>query len=264
MGDPATTEATVPTPTWEARGNRYSSRWILPCRTRGCRCRNGHQLTVPENWDSGEGDVKLIVGVLPSRSGSDNAPIVSLEGGPGAHALDTLQFQFTEIWDPLLDDYDLIFFDQRGTGFSEPSLRCPELTNHARRRRRSIAHTCATSGFGRRGAAGDCASSSATVGSTPRSTTPSTTPGTRHDQRGSRVEDEWNLLGISYGTRLALDMMRQFPETIRSAVIDSVYPPQVDATKEQSQTFLDSFELVSAARATPSPRAPPRGTCLSG
>ncbi len=59
--------------------------------------------------------------------------------------------------------------------------------------------------------------------------------------------DEWNLLGISYGTRLALDMMRQFPETIRSAVIDSVYPPQVDATKEQSQTFLDSFELVSAA-----------------
>jgi pimeloyl-ACP methyl ester carboxylesterase len=37
----------------------------------------------------------------------------------------------------------------------------------------------------------------------------------------------WNLYGISYGTRLALTAIRDFPQGLRSVVIDSVYPPQV-------------------------------------
>ena len=191
--------------------------------------------------------MKLIVGVLPSRSGSDNAPIVYLEGGPGAHALDTLQFQFTEIWDPLLDDFDLIFFDQRGTGFSEPSLRCPELTRVTRDAEDDPSLAPAQLQALGDEALGACASGFRNRGI---DTAQYNTVNNARDADAIREAlgyDEWNLLGISYGTRLALDMMRQFPETIRSAVIDSVYPPQVDATKEQSQTFLDSFELVSAA-----------------
>jgi pimeloyl-ACP methyl ester carboxylesterase len=38
--------------------------------------------------------------------------------------------------------------------------------------------------------------------------------------------DKWNLYGISYGTRLALTAMRDFPEGLRSVVIDSVVPLQ--------------------------------------
>ncbi|MBT8240739.1 MAG: alpha/beta hydrolase [Acidimicrobiia bacterium] len=206
-----------------------------------------HRITVPENWDTGAGNVELIVGVLPSRNDSDNAPIVYLEGGPGAHALDTLQFQFADIWDPLLDEHDLIFFDQRGTGFSEPSLRCPELTRLTRDAEddpslsptqlqdlgEEALRTCAT-GFMDRGI--DIAQYS--------------TINNARDAdaiRQSLEYDQWNLLGISYGTRLALDMMRQFPDTIRSVVIDSVYPPQIEAISQESLTFLDSFESVSAA-----------------
>jgi pimeloyl-ACP methyl ester carboxylesterase len=44
--------------------------------------------------------------------------------------------------------------------------------------------------------------------------------------------DQWNLYGISYGTRLALTTMRDHPEGIRSVVIDSVYPPDVDIISE--------------------------------
>jgi pimeloyl-ACP methyl ester carboxylesterase len=35
--------------------------------------------------------------------------------------------------------------------------------------------------------------------------------------------DEWNILGISYGARLALATMRAHPEGIRSVILDSVY-----------------------------------------
>ena len=40
--------------------------------------------------------------------------------------------------------------------------------------------------------------------------------------------DQINLYGTSYGTRLALTTMRDFPQGLRSVVIDSVVPLQAD------------------------------------
>ena len=40
--------------------------------------------------------------------------------------------------------------------------------------------------------------------------------------------EQWNLYGTSYGTRLALTAMRDYPVGIRSVVLDSSYPPQAD------------------------------------
>src|SRR5262249_54154422 len=39
---------------------------------------------------------------------------------------------------------------------------------------------------------------------------------------------EWNLLGLSYGTRVALTAMRDDPEGIRSAALDSPVPLQAE------------------------------------
>src|SRR3954469_17089975 len=48
--------------------------------------------------------------------------------------------------------------------------------------------------------------------------------------------DDYNLYGISYGTRLALEVMRNHPESgLRSVVLDSTVPPEVK-----------SYERVSA------------------
>ncbi len=44
--------------------------------------------------------------------------------------------------------------------------------------------------------------------------------------------EEWNLYGISYGTRLALTVLRDHPENVRSVILDSTYPPSVDALTE--------------------------------
>jgi pimeloyl-ACP methyl ester carboxylesterase len=39
---------------------------------------------------------------------------------------------------------------------------------------------------------------------------------------------QWNVFGISYGTRLALSAARYDPQGIRSMILDSVYPPQAN------------------------------------
>ncbi|MFX8504424.1 alpha/beta fold hydrolase, partial [Acinetobacter baumannii] len=38
---------------------------------------------------------------------------------------------------------------------------------------------------------------------------------------------QWNLVGASYGTRAALDYLRQFPTRVRRTVIDGVAPPDM-------------------------------------
>jgi pimeloyl-ACP methyl ester carboxylesterase len=38
---------------------------------------------------------------------------------------------------------------------------------------------------------------------------------------------DWNVFGTSYGTNLALTLIREHPEGIRSVILDSVQPPPV-------------------------------------
>ncbi|MBN1967478.1 MAG: alpha/beta fold hydrolase, partial [Anaerolineae bacterium] len=58
--------------------------------------------------------------------------------------------------------------------------------------------------------------------------------------------EEWNLYGISYGTRLALAVMRDHPEGVRSVVLDSTYPlmsgswvEELTTTEEALNTLFD-------------------------
>ncbi|HLA43203.1 MAG TPA: alpha/beta fold hydrolase, partial [Aggregatilineales bacterium] len=56
--------------------------------------------------------------------------------------------------------------------------------------------------------------------------------------------DEWNLYGISYGTRLALTAMRDFPTGIRSVILDSSYPPQQDLYATIAPNFERSLRRL--------------------
>jgi pimeloyl-ACP methyl ester carboxylesterase len=51
-----------------------------------------------------------------------------------------------------------------------------------------------------------------------------------------------NLWGASYGTRLALDVLRDYPEGLRSVVLDSVYPPDVDIYVEAPANAQRAFD----------------------
>jgi pimeloyl-ACP methyl ester carboxylesterase len=58
---------------------------------------------------------------------------------------------------------------------------------------------------------------------------------------------QWNLYGVSYGTRTALYTMHLFPKGIRSVVLDSVLPPQVDRIGGDLTTTAASFSALFAA-----------------
>jgi pimeloyl-ACP methyl ester carboxylesterase len=49
-----------------------------------------------------------------------------------------------------------------------------------------------------------------------------------NDLRLALGYSQFNLYGNSYGTRLALTVMRDFPQAVRSAVLDSAYPLEVN------------------------------------
>ncbi|MCA1667333.1 MAG: alpha/beta hydrolase, partial [Thermomicrobia bacterium] len=56
-----------------------------------------------------------------------------------------------------------------------------------------------------------------------------------------------DLLGVSYGTRVALTMMRDFPDAVRGAVLDSSVPLQANLVEDDGANFDRSFTLFFAA-----------------
>jgi len=61
---------------------------------------------------------------------------------------------------------------------------------------------------------------------------------------------QWNLYGVSYGTRVALHYLKRFPEHTRSVILDAVVPPQKTLGPElplHAQHSLDAlFERCAA------------------
>ncbi|HYO88435.1 MAG TPA: alpha/beta fold hydrolase [Candidatus Limnocylindrales bacterium] len=183
-------------------------------------------LIVPEDRSDPAGNqVELAVAIIQSRSASPAAdPVIYLEGGPGGAAL----FGIEDLQrHPIVDSRDLIVFDQRGNGFSVPSLNCPELEDVEAEdaielcRDRLIEEGVNLDAY-------NTAASAADV----------------NDLRVALGLDQVNLWGISYGTKLALITMRDFPEGIRSVVIDSVYPPEIEDLTQQATAFTGAYEAL--------------------
>ena len=55
-----------------------------------------------------------------------------------------------------------------------------------------------------------------------------------------------NLYGVSYGTRWALEVMRRHPGLVRAAVLDGVYPPQVNGEQNEPEIVRRAFEQLYA------------------
>ncbi len=205
-------------------------------------------VVVPENWAEGTGRIELAVAVFESTNPSaESDPVIYLDGGPGSHALETIEFVVDDFLLPLLDRGDVIFFDQRGAGLTFPRLDCTETVEVTRRLEDdpSIDDDEATEAF--HGALGDCRQRLLDSGI---ELTAYNSINNANDVEAIRLAlgyERWNLFGISYGTKLGLEVLRRHPDGVRSAVLDSVYPPQVDSVLENPSTFVDSYRAVVAA-----------------
>jgi pimeloyl-ACP methyl ester carboxylesterase len=194
-------------------------------------------VTVPENrTKEGSPDINLMVAVVRAENPTADS-VVYLAGGPGSSGLDEF-FQDVEGWEAygFFGERDVIFVDQRGTGFSEPTLNCPELEN-----------VDYESGEDPEGDATRACHDRLVEEGIDLTAYNTTENAADIDAiREALGYDQWNLLGISYGTRLALTIMRNHPEGVRAAIIDGVYPLDVDAAAEEAPNLWTSLQAMMA------------------
>ena len=82
-------------------------------------------LVVPEDRTKSGNEVRLAVTVLHSKAANPLPdPVVYLHGGPGGDESGLAEYYGDA---PFLDQRDIVLYDQRGSGLSEPSLNCPEV-----------------------------------------------------------------------------------------------------------------------------------------
>lgn len=183
-------------------------------------------------------------------------PIIFLEGGPGASGVEVMGLLFDRAAQTFYETRDLITFDQRGTGDSIPSLRCPEYSDLL------VDSFTESAGTGQVGANIGEKRNEALLACRARWAEEGVDLTAYHTaQNAADVDllrralgyDKVNLWGISYGTQLALSVMRNHPDGVRSAVLEAVVPPQVNLFTSTSaaldRALNELFKTCAADRA---------------
>jgi pimeloyl-ACP methyl ester carboxylesterase len=184
-------------------------------------------LTVPENRARPAGrQVRLAIAVVHAQAAKPEPdPVVFLAGGPGSSAVaGTVGLARSAA--SVLAHRDLIVLDQRGTGFSEPRLACPEVAA-ADMRVLTEPHSRAEKVAWELEALLACGERLRAEGIELGQYHSAASAADLEELRQALGYGPWNLFGLSYGTRLALTSLREQPGSLRSLTLDSVYPPSV-------------------------------------
>ncbi len=218
-----------------------------------CKC--GY-LVVRENRGLPDGrTLRLSVAVLKSPDSNPQPdPLVFLSGGPGDPSVkNTINRLDSPFWTRYRAKRDLIFFDQRGTGFSEPEfcqeMRFPLYTSTFRglpaaERQALVVEAVAA-----------CRRNMIAKGIDFGFYNSAASAQDLDDLRRALGHEQWNLFGVSYGTRLALTAMRDTPAGIRSVVIDSTWPPNAPIANSKEMLMRSLNLAFGQCAATPDCRS---------
>lgn len=166
-------------------------------------------------------------------------PVFFLAGGPGQAATEVAAAVEPSLRE-VRKQRDLFFIDQRGTGKSNPlsclgpdgkELPLDEVRQPSVEAIRDYAQRCAQSLQGR---------------ADPRFYTTTEAIGDLDAVRAALGVDKINLIGGSYGTRVAQQYATRFAQHTRSVVIDGVAPNDLVVGGEFASTFEDALALQSA------------------
>lgn len=170
-----------------------------------------------------------VVDALAEQGAPD--PLVVIAGGPG-QAATTFYAAAEAAFERVVRKRDIILVDQRGTGRSAP-LTCESGEDELFLEAGDIDRMIELSRECLDGLAHD-----------PRFFTTSTAVGDLERVRAALGYAEFNLYGISYGTRVAQHYLRRYPESTRRVILDGVLPPAVALGTDvalASQAALDAL-----------------------
>ncbi len=205
-----------------------------------------YSISVPENWNDPDpaDQVVLQAAVFEAEAPTEDA-LIYFDGGPGGHTLESLSFTYPNLVEPYLGERDYVFFDQRGLGESEPSLGCPELLEVALA---DIAGQLdgAASQAANLDAQDACRDRLVAAGIDLAAYNSVASANDIEAMRQLMGYSQFNVLGLSYGTRLAQSYMRMYPESSRTVVLDSVFPTGADLWSNFNRGAIRSFEELFA------------------
>lgn len=201
-------------------------------------------LIVPADYDDlSAGTMRLPYIIFKSTSANPRPdPIVLPVGGPGGEAVEFPRFTFVPGYYPFLEERDFILYDQRGVGEAVPSLDCPDLLERGYRIL-SEPHTPEELAMLEADGLINCRENDL-ADIDLRLFTTSASAADLNALRVALGYDEWNILGVSYGSKLALVSMRDFPEGIRSVILDSNVPMQSHLWRDLPFTRSRAFRLL--------------------
>ena len=181
-------------------------------------------LTVPENRSKADGrTISLTVARYPAQSADpDPEPMVYLHGGPGGTILpygETLRKL------GINRDRDVILVSERGTLLADPQLGCPEF-DEVTEESKGVSSLDPDLAARSVDAVRVCHDRLAAKGIDLTAYNTVENAADFADLRRAMGIESWHVYGVSYGTDVALQLIRNHPEGISSVVLDSVVPPQ--------------------------------------
>jgi len=173
-------------------------------------------------------------------------PVVYLAGGGGHNHLRYVNFFMEGVGDAVLEQRDFIQYNQRGAPLTSPELSCPGLTEFLfdlagqplEQQEWANRHVAFLS---------ECRDALVSAGVDITMYNSAVNAADADDLRRALGYEQANYYGTSYGTRLGLDLIRDYPDGVRSIILDSVYPPQADYYVESGANLQRALEYLFTA-----------------
>jgi len=206
-------------------------------------------LQVPESRGKPGGRMLKLWVAIARAEAKDKAtdPLLYIHGGPGYATVDYFfpYFPKSRTWPAFRKDRDIVFFDQRGTGRSDPAF-CKELgetleqvAKEAPPPREALDRSKAAFAACRPKMLAQGFDFSA-YGST-------ATVEDAEDLRRALGIARWNVYGISYGSLVGLEYLRRHPQSVRAAIFDSLFPPNSPNGAEQITSTALAYQALQRA-----------------
>jgi pimeloyl-ACP methyl ester carboxylesterase len=192
------------------------------------------------------------------RTGQDLAPdpLLFIQGGPGLPT--HLGPGDLGVWAGMVKSREwpgrqrLVLFDQRGVGASQilPTGCSPLDPNAVNRTVDHLQPPREAWLADLRRSAEECWARYRDSGHDPGNITTATIAADVADLRLALGYPGWNLWGMSFGSRVALTVMRDHPEGVRSVIVEGVAPPEANLIRDHVADLGSAFDaLVGTCRA---------------
>ena len=179
---------------------------------------------------------------MPAGENPAPDPLIMAQGGPGGSTIET--YTSALLMKPeILNDRDVVLFDQRGTLHSDPSLVCPEVVDFSFATIDEVIDP-------KQGtqmyldALNDCRRRLQNEGVDLAAYNSLENAADIDSIRQALGYDKVNFYGVSYGSLLGFHLLRTHPEWLRSAVLDGIVPPDRNFLEDASQSGYRSFQLM--------------------